>query len=311
MVPRVTPGPPAWHVNPPITLATDPFSMPATSTSRPTASPPLSLTRAPPGTFSKTRGILFDVDDTVTTHGTLHAATYAALEAAQKSGLWMCAVTGRGAGWCDLMARLWPVDAVVGETGAFAYVRRKDGTVEELFLRDEATRQKDVQRRDAAVADVLRQVKGSRLSRDSAFRICDVAFDLKEDGPPLGEPAVQDIMALLLAAGLTVARSSVHINTWVGDYTKAHMVDVLMRRTFGERFNAGGNRFVYVGDSRNDGPMFAAFRLSVGVANVAGVLPELTAKGQAPAFITRGAMGKGTTELVRRVLKDRREGGDA
>ena len=30
-------------------------------------------------------------------------------------------ITGRPAGWCDHIARMWPVDAVVGENGAFYF----------------------------------------------------------------------------------------------------------------------------------------------------------------------------------------------
>src|SRR6267142_7133557 len=63
------------------------------------------------------RAVLFDIDDTLTTAGKLTAPAYAALERLHAAGKRTVAVTGRPAGWCDHIARMWPVDAVVGEIG--------------------------------------------------------------------------------------------------------------------------------------------------------------------------------------------------
>ena len=63
--------------------------------------------------------LLFDIDDTLTTEGRLTGAAYAALERFKVAGKRAIAVTGRPAGWCDHIARMWPLDAVVGENGAF------------------------------------------------------------------------------------------------------------------------------------------------------------------------------------------------
>src|SRR3954462_2183938 len=58
------------------------------------------------------RGLFFDIDDTLTTDGRLTAAAYGALERWKAAGKWAVPVTGRPAGWCDHIARMWPVDAV-------------------------------------------------------------------------------------------------------------------------------------------------------------------------------------------------------
>ena len=68
------------------------------------------------------RGVLTDLDGTLTTHGRLFAAAYTALERLRAAGLLVIPVTGRPAGWCDHIARMWPVDAVVGENGAFYFL---------------------------------------------------------------------------------------------------------------------------------------------------------------------------------------------
>jgi hypothetical protein len=67
------------------------------------------------------RYVLMDIDDTLTTAGKLPAAAYAALWRLHEVGLKVIPVTGRPAGWCDLIAREWPVDGVVGENGALAF----------------------------------------------------------------------------------------------------------------------------------------------------------------------------------------------
>ena len=67
------------------------------------------------------RYFLMDIDDTLTRQGKLLASSYAALWKLKEAGLKVIPVTGRPAGWCDLIAREWPVDGVVGENGALAF----------------------------------------------------------------------------------------------------------------------------------------------------------------------------------------------
>ncbi|MBI5497814.1 MAG: HAD-IIB family hydrolase [Deltaproteobacteria bacterium] len=262
---------------------------------------PSPLRLLPPSAWRGITALLFDVDDTLTTDGALLPDAYRALWAARAAGLWTCAVTGRGAGWCDLMVRLFPVDAVVGETGAFVYEKLPDGRIREAFLRSAAQRRDDDRRRWRAVAAVQKRFPEARIARDTAFRLCDTALDLKEDGPPVADADARAMMALLQARGLTVARSSVHINAWVGDYGKREMVQALLARRRIRR-----DRAVYVGDSRNDGPLFAFFPHSVGVANVAPLLDELRARSEAPRWITRRRGGLGFAEVVRTLGAHRR-----
>ena len=75
----------------------------------------------PEGERRRVRGLLCDIDDTLSTAGRLSAEAYGALERLKEAGLLVVPVTGRPAGWCDHIARMWPVDAVVGENGAFYF----------------------------------------------------------------------------------------------------------------------------------------------------------------------------------------------
>mgnify|MGYP005810284527 FL=1 len=69
--------------------------------------------------LKQVRYILHDIDDTITNDGKLLAESYAALWELSRAGFKVIPVTGRPAGWCDLILRQWPVEAVIGENGAF------------------------------------------------------------------------------------------------------------------------------------------------------------------------------------------------
>src|SRR6266536_6154077 len=99
------------------------------------------LTAMSDATRRAIRGVLTDIDDTLSTGGRVSAEAYAAMERLRRAGLLVIPITGRPAGWCDHIARMWPVDAVVGENGAFWM--RFDATARKLVKRyaiDDATR---------------------------------------------------------------------------------------------------------------------------------------------------------------------------
>ena len=71
--------------------------------------------------------LLTHIDDTLTVNGRLPAIVFAAMEDLQRAGIRVVPITGRPAGWCDHIARMWPVDAVVGENGAFYFAYDRAG----------------------------------------------------------------------------------------------------------------------------------------------------------------------------------------
>ncbi len=88
-------------------------------------------------------GLLFDIDDTFTYQGKITASAYQSLWKLKDHGLKLAAVTGRSAGWCDHMARVWPVDAVIGENGGFYFfMDQNDQILVKHFMDDEETRAK-------------------------------------------------------------------------------------------------------------------------------------------------------------------------
>lgn len=254
-------------------------------------------------TPGKLRGVLCDIDETLTTEGRLTAAAYAALEQLHDAGLLVVPITGRPAGWCDHIARMWPVDAVVGENGAFYFsYDPKARKLVKRFRDDDAARAAN-RKRLAAVRDrILRDVPGSALASDQLYREADLAIDYCEDVPHLDDEAIDDIVAIMRAAGMTAKVSSIHVNGWFGDYDKLGMTRVLMAERFGIDLDAERTAFVFVGDSPNDAPMFDYFPHSVGVANVRAFAHRLE---HAPAYVTKQASGKGFAEVAAKLLARR------
>jgi HAD superfamily hydrolase (TIGR01484 family) len=246
------------------------------------------------------RGLLFDLDDTLTTHGKLTGAAYAAMERLKASGRLVIPITGRPAGWCDQIARLWPVDAVVGENGAFYFWH--DATAATLRKRyhepDDARAQKRA--RLGAIAErILREVPGCALASDQSYRETDLAIDYCEDVRALPFAAAERIAALMREAGLNAKVSSIHVNGWFGRYDKLSMAQQLFSERFGIDLPARQHEFAFVGDSPNDEPMFAFFANSVGVANVRRFGGALLS---APQYITCAESGAGFVELVEHLL---------
>src|SRR2546427_12735738 len=85
------------------------------------------------------RAVLVDIDETLTTAGKLTRHAYAALQRLHAAGRIVVPVTGRPAGWCDHIARMWPVGAVGGENGAF-YFSFSEGKRHKRFLKHSAER---------------------------------------------------------------------------------------------------------------------------------------------------------------------------
>jgi hypothetical protein len=243
------------------------------------------------------RGLLFDIDETLTTDGKLTAEAYGALAALKRAGRIVVPVTGRPAGWCDHIARMWPVDAVVGENGAF-YFCFTDGRLRKRFQDADALRAQNRARLAAIGARVLKQVPGCALASDQPYRETDLAIDYCEDVPPLPLQAAERIAELMRAGGLTAKVSSIHVNGWFGAYDKLAMARTLFTEVFGVSAETLQREFAFAGDSPNDAPMFAHFEHSVGVANVAR-FAELDAR---PKYVTRGFAGSGFVELAAHLL---------
>lgn len=261
------------------------------------------LTALPDAVRRAVRGVLTDIDDTVSTGGRVTAAAYAAMERLRDAGLLVIPVTGRPAGWCDHIARMWPVDAVVGENGALYMIHDQGARkLRKCYADSEPDRQAARERRADIAAKVLRAVPGCALASDQGYRDTDLAIDYCEDVAPLPPAAVERIAALLRAEGMTSKVSSIHVNGWFGAHDKLTMTRTLLREAFGIDLDAECSHFVFVGDSPNDAPMFEFFPTSIGVANVRRFAGRLAAQ---PKYVTEQESGAGFAELANFLLAGR------
>jgi HAD superfamily hydrolase (TIGR01484 family) len=252
----------------------------------------------------RVRVVLTDIDDTLTTDGRLPALAYAALERLRQAGMLVIPVTGRPAGWCDLIARQWPVDGVVGENGAL-YFRYDDSRrkMTRHYARSDDERRADRTRLDSIREEVLRDVLGTALASDQAYREADLAIDFSEDVAALGEADVERIVNAFARHGAVAKVSSIHVNGWFGNHDKLSTTKLMLRSEFGIDADAEADTIVFVGDSPNDSPMFGFFPNAVGVANVLafnGRMPAL------PRWVTRASASRGFAELADMLIEARR-----
>jgi HAD superfamily hydrolase (TIGR01484 family) len=242
--------------------------------------------------------VLLDIDDTLTTDGKLTAGAYTALERLQRARIRVVPVTGRPAGWCDHIARMWPIDAVVGENGAF-YFLYSGGKLHKRFHESIPSRTELRARLEAIAARIFAAVPGCAAASDQPYRETDLAIDYCEDVPALPLEAAQRIAELMRQEGLTAKVSSIHVNGWFGEYDKLATTRLLFAERFHRDLDRDRREVVFVGDSPNDAPMFAFFERSVGVANVRRFE---ALRATPPKYVTRAASGAGFVELVDHLL---------
>ena len=259
------------------------------------------ITRFPEAGRRGVRVLLTDIDDTLTTDGLFPSTSLAALEALSNAGLIVVPVTGRPAGWCDHIARMWPVDAVVGENGAFYFAHdRQARRMRKVYAKAEEDRVADRERLNRLRARIPKQVLGAGIASDQDYRVADLAIDFCEDVGPLTSGDVARVVSLFEEAGAAAKVSSIHVNGWFGDYDKLSMTARCLSEVFGIDVERDNEAIVFIGDSPNDSPMFSFFRNSVGVANVRDF--DIPAP---PAWVTLGRSASGFRELAETLLAAR------
>ncbi len=242
------------------------------------------------------RYLLTDIDDTLTLDGKLPAVAYSAMERLQQNGIKVIPITGRPAGWCDHIARMWPVDGLVGENGAFYFYY--DSTTRKMvrrYWRNAEQRKEDTSRLNELAKQILHEVPGCMISADQAYREADLAVDFCEDVAPLNMKEVNKIVSLFEKAGAVAKISSIHVNGWFGNYDKLAMTKKFFQEVFNIALEEQKDTILFSGDSPNDAPMFAFFENSVGVANILQFSDQME---HDPTWVTRREGGYGFAEMV-------------
>jgi HAD superfamily hydrolase (TIGR01484 family) len=277
-----------------------PPQSPSSTTS--SAKRPVAWNTAQAADLKRVRGVCLDIDDTLSSHGKLTSSAYRALWDLKDAGFAVVPITGRPAGWCDHFARFWPVDAVVGENGAFT------------FFMDQGVRRR-IDTPAGAAPEVLRTKLGyleqkvlarfphAKWASDQAYREYDLAIDVCEDVPAWPRAEIDELLGLCNGLGAHAKLSSIHVNTWFGNYDKRSGLEHWLNSGAPGLKMAGEvpawNEWLFIGDSPNDEPMFAAFEHSVGVANLSRYLDRLT---HPPRWITQAESGAGFAEMAAKLV---------
>ena len=257
--------------------------------------------------LKKIKGVCFDIDDTFSSKGKITPHAYHALWQLKNAGYALVPVTGRPAGWCDHIARFWPVDAVICENGAFAF-----------YMQDGVRKRLDTPGSDPQAKVKLQNLAAKIKSRfphavwasDQPYRENDLAIDICEDVPAWNHADVDDLLKLCHDEGAHAKLSSIHVNTWYGDFDKKKgfkaWLDEGAPGCASTRAKEGISAacvpaiedWIYLGDSPNDEPLFEFFPHSVGVANLKQYLSRLK---HPPTWITASESGDGFVEVARRL----------
>jgi HAD superfamily hydrolase (TIGR01484 family) len=244
-----------------------------------------------------------DIDGTLTCYGKLLSSSYNALWKLKAAGLKVVPVTGRPAGWCDCIARQWPVDGVVGENGAFAFWEEPRDAAQPDHQTLKAAYHPNAVKNDHPVLRkardrALAEVPGLRATKDQFARLFDIALDFAEEDPVLPFEAAEKAKEIAIAQGAVAKISSIHVNVWMGDYDKLSMAGRFLRERFG--WQGDPNEVFFVGDSPNDEPMFARFLSSCAVANIRDFIHLIKSP---PEFVAEKEGGEGFAEIADTLLE--------
>ena len=242
-------------------------------------------------------GVIFDLDDTLLDHGRLREGAYGALFRMKEAGLRLVGATGRPFGWVELLARQWPVDAMIAENGSAAVVRTEDGGLRAMIEGGERRAELLL-----LAEELVRRFPSTKITDDNAARVADVTLDIGETRRvPAAEVAEMD--AIARAKGVLTVASSVHLHLAHEAPDKAAGAVRLLGSAFGEDATAARWRYAFIGDSGNDATAFAGFKLTFGVANVRASAALLT---RMPRFVAPSEMGRGFVEIAAALVEARR-----
>jgi hypothetical protein len=250
-----------------------------------------------PSEFRDIEVVLTDMDDTLTLDGRLAADTYNALERLEAAGVRVIPVTAAPAGWCDQMARMWPVTAVIGENGGFCLSRKGNGLKRRFWLAPRELETATARLRDIGRA-ILESQPSLKLSDDQPFRLTSLAIERPHDNS-----AAQSVLNSLRNAGADATLNSIWALAWFGGYDKLKAARKYLPAVTGHDIDLDRDRLAFVGDSANDASMFAHLPKSAGVSTVTHHLADIA---QPPAWITKGPGGSGFVEVADAILSARR-----
>ncbi len=243
----------------------------------------------------KIKYILTDIDGTLTTDGRISAKTYEMLWRLHRAGFVVIPVTGRTAGWASVAITDWPVDAIIVESGSVVYYLENGSRKEFVHPSIPEDRYGMHEKIKEAAFAANSKIK---VSIDQYSRFNDLAFNYAEDeDDKLTFEEAKEILEAVKKTGATGNISSIHINTWFGDYDKLPMSLLYLKEHYG--VENPKECVIYFGDAANDEEMFGYFPNSCGVANLMKYSPFME---KLPTYITENEGGEGFCEACELLL---------
>lgn len=264
----------------------------------------LPIHKLEPGIAKGLSGVFFDIDGTFTSSGKISAGAYQSLWKLKDCGLKVVPITGRPAGWCDHIARMWPVDGVVGENGAlYFWFDHTEYRLKKRFIDPEKIRFENRQRLSRIRDEILAKVSGVSVASDQLYRETDLAIDYCEDVNAVDQKSIDLVCDIFKKNNAQYKVSSIHINGWFGHYDKLKMTKLFAKELWSMDLNVNKKYFIFCGDSPNDEPMFRYFPYTAGVNNVLRFVNRME---YLPAFVASKEGGDGFVEIVKTILQYRR-----
>ncbi|MCP4135803.1 MAG: HAD-IIB family hydrolase [bacterium] len=249
---------------------------------------------APPELLDDIKIIFSDFDGTLTENGMISGEVYNKLWSLHTAGYNIIITTGRSAGWCDMIARTWPVSGVVGENGAF-FMWRNNNKVDILRFDDECIEFK----RNTLLNCLKEKYPWVITASDQPYRIHDIAINISEDDIHSDQQEINDIRETFDRWGYTSKISSIHISGWNGNFNKYSTLEKVSKSVFHWSREYLQKHSLFIGDSPNDEKLFRYLPNTVGVANILDFKSQLA---YFPAFVSSEAEGKGFIRVADKLL---------
>jgi len=208
--------------------------------------------------------IFSDFDGTLTDHDQLSPIFFDILNLVKDYSIPLIIVTGRSKSWAHfLLTHFNYLDEVISEGGG-VLTTRNNIDYEDIVLIDD----KEIKHLEKFTIKLLSKFQNLRLTTDSFGRYSDRAIDLKLLKELNLDNEVESFMKI---NNINYSRSSVHLNFWSGEVSKAKAVSAFINEN-----NIKMENCIYFGDAKNDESMFKYFENTVGVSNIKNVLNKMS-----------------------------------
>ncbi len=223
--------------------------------------------------------IFSDFDGTLTSGESFSPRFFDLLTLLKNKNIPLVIVTGRSKSWAHFFLTHFPGLPMVVSEGGGVLTKRRDYNGHTLIHDHLLVPEEEVTRLEQVCDDLLQTFPQLELSTDSFGRHADRAVELVLLKDPKMKQEIEDF---LTQKNVNHSTSSVHLNFWCGQFTKISAIEYILTHHYPQ---VTLDECLYIGDSLNDQTAFAAFKHSVGVANIRPLLDKMHSP---PSIVLQG-----------------------